>query len=190
MQQDLNKLIILDRDGVINQDRDDYVKTVDEWVPVHGSLEAIGLLSQADYQISIATNQSGITRGYYDIATLNAMHQKMRDLLKPFGGKIDSIFFCPHVDADLCGCRKPKPGLFIDIATHYGLLKNPLDQSLIGIPVVGDTVRDLMAGVVLGAEPHLVLTGKGSTVNQSELPPNTRQHPDLLSFAKTILKNQ
>ena len=105
------KLIILDRDGVINEDRDDYVKSRDEWVPIPNSLEAIALLSQAGYILTIATNQSGIARGYYSISELNAMHQKMIDLLKPLGGKIDSIFFCPHVDEDHCECRKPKPGL-------------------------------------------------------------------------------
>ncbi|NDC65139.1 MAG: HAD-IIIA family hydrolase, partial [Burkholderiaceae bacterium] len=104
----VDKLIILDRDGVINQDRDDYVKSCEEWIPIPNSLEAIALLSQAGYTLTIATNQSGIARGYYSLSELHAMHQKMMDLLKPLSGRIDSIFFCPHTDADQCDCRKPK----------------------------------------------------------------------------------
>lgn len=183
----VDKLIILDRDGVINEDRDDYVKSSAEWIPIPNSLEAIALLSQAGYTITIATNQSGIARGYYSINELHAMHQKMMDLLKPHSGRIDSIFFCPHTDADQCDCRKPKPGLMHQIAKRY--LKNPLNPNLplSNIPIVGDSLRDLLAGTALGASPHLVLTGKGRNVKKAELPKNTQIHEDLMAFAQYVL---
>ncbi len=183
----IDKLIILDRDGVINQDRDDYVKSCEEWIPIPNSLEAIALLSQAGYTLTIATNQSGIARGYYSLSELNAMHQKMMDLLKPLSGRIDSIFFCPHTDADQCDCRKPKPGLMQQIASRY--IKSPVDSTLplTHVPIVGDSLRDLLAGTALGASPHLVLTGKGRGVKKSELPLNTKVHADLMDFAQSIL---
>jgi D-glycero-D-manno-heptose 1,7-bisphosphate phosphatase len=184
-----SKLIILDRDGVINEDRDDYVKSVDEWVPLPGSLEAIALLNQAGYQIAIATNQSGLARGYFTINDLNAMHSKMEKLLKPLGGNIDSIFFCPHIDAHACDCRKPAPGLMKEIALRYQ--RNNLKDPLLGVPVVGDSLRDLQAGVALGASPHLVLTGKGQkTLAKGELPEGTQIHSDLMAFATSLLENQ
>lgn len=184
-----SKLIILDRDGVINEDRDDYVKSSDEWVPLPGSLEAIALLNQAGYQIAIATNQSGISRGYFSINDLHAMHRKMDKLLKPLGGRIDSIFFCPHVDAHHCDCRKPSPGLMKEIALRY---KRPDSKTpLLGIPIVGDSLRDLQAGIALGASPHLVLTGKGQkTLAKGGLPEDTQIHADLLAFANAFLKNK
>ncbi|BEI45199.1 D-glycero-beta-D-manno-heptose 1,7-bisphosphate 7-phosphatase [Polynucleobacter sp. HIN11] len=183
----VDKLIILDRDGVINQDRDDYVKSCDEWIPIPNSLEAIALLSQAGYTLTIATNQSGIARGYYSLNELHAMHQKMMDLLKPLSGRIDSIFFCPHTDADHCDCRKPKPGLMQQIANRY--LKSPANPALplSNVPLVGDSLRDLLAGTALGASPHLVLTGKGRDVNRAELPNNAQIHEDLMGFAQSIL---
>jgi D-glycero-D-manno-heptose 1,7-bisphosphate phosphatase len=172
---------------VINQDRDDYVKSCEEWIPIPNSLEAIALLSQAGYTLTIATNQSGIARGYYSLSELNAMHQKMMDLLKPLSGRIDSIFFCPHTDADQCDCRKPKPGLMQQIASRY--IKSPVDSTLplTHVPIVGDSLRDLLAGTALGASPHLVLTGKGRGVKKSELPLNTKVHTDLMGFAQSIL---
>jgi len=183
----VDKLIILDRDGVINQDRDDYVKSCDEWIPISNSLEAIALLTQAGYTLTIATNQSGIARGYYTLSELHAMHQKMMDLLKPLSGRIDSIFFCPHTDADQCDCRKPKPGLMQQIANRY--LKSPINPALplSNVPIVGDSLRDLLAGTALGASPHLVLTGKGRGVKRAELPSNTQIHEDLMGFARSIL---
>lgn len=179
-----DKLIILDRDGVINEDRDDYVKSAAEWIPIPNSLEAIALLSQAGYTLTVATNQSGINRGYYSLAELHSMHHKMLDLLKPLGGKIDSIFFCPHTDADQCDCRKPKPGLMEQIAKRY--LKNPINPALplMNIPIVGDSLRDLLAGTALGASPHLVLTGKGRKVNPVDLPKGTQIHADLMAYAQ------
>ncbi|ABP35077.1 D-glycero-beta-D-manno-heptose 1,7-bisphosphate 7-phosphatase [Polynucleobacter asymbioticus] len=184
-----SKLIILDRDGVINEDRDDYVKSADEWVPLPGSLEAIALLNQAGYQITIATNQSGLARGYFSINDLHAMHSKMDKLLQPLGGRIDSIFFCPHLDAHACDCRKPAPGLMKEIALRYKKSDNILPLS--GVPIVGDSLRDLQAGVVLGASPHLVLTGKGQkTLAKGGLPEGTQIHANLLAFANTLLDNQ
>jgi len=184
-----SKLIILDRDGVINEDRDDYVKSVDEWVPLPGSLEAIALLTQAGYQIAIATNQSGLSRGYFTINDLHAMHDKMDKLLKPMGGHIDSIFFCPHLDSHGCDCRKPLPGLMKEIALRYK--RSESNTPLQGIPVVGDSLRDLQAGIALGASPHLVLTGKGQkTLEKGGLPEGTHIHADLMAFAQTILEDR
>jgi D-glycero-D-manno-heptose 1,7-bisphosphate phosphatase len=189
MSSNSSKLIILDRDGVINEDRDDYVKSAEEWIPLPGSLEAIALLNQAGYQIAIATNQSGLARGYFSINELHAMHSKMQKLLQPLGGSIDSIFFCPHTDAHACDCRKPAPGLMKEIALRYK--KNGSAQPLQGIPVVGDSLRDLQAGAALGASPHLVLTGKGEkTLAKGGLPENTQIHADLMAFANALLENE
>lgn len=148
------KLIILDRDGVINQDSDDYVKSVDEFIPLPGSIEAIARLSQAGYRVAIATNQSGIARGYYDLDTLNAMHDKLRRELANHGGTIDMIAFCPHGPNDHCDCRKPSPGMYLEIARRF-------DTVLDGVPIVGDSLRDLQAAIQVGASPILVRTGKG-----------------------------
>lgn len=184
-----SKLIILDRDGVINEDSDSYVKTVDEWIPLPGSLEAIALLNQAGYQIAIATNQSGLSRGYFTINDLHAMHEKMDVLLKPLGGRIDSIFFCPHQDSHQCDCRKPLPGMMKEIALRYK--KTDSSMPLTGTPIVGDSLRDLQAGVALGASPHLVLTGKGEkTLAKGNLPEGTQIHADLLAFANSLLENK
>jgi D-glycero-D-manno-heptose 1,7-bisphosphate phosphatase len=188
MSSSATKLIILDRDGVINYDSDEYVKSADEWIPLPGSLEAIAELNQAGFQISVATNQSGLARGLFSITDLHAMHQKMMDLLAPLGGRVDSIFFCPHVDADQCDCRKPLPGLMRDIALRYR--KTDTALPLTGVPIVGDSLRDLEAATVLGASPHLVLTGKGQkTVDAGTLPTGTTVHADLQAFAKHLLRH-
>jgi D-glycero-D-manno-heptose 1,7-bisphosphate phosphatase len=187
MSTSSTKLIILDRDGVINEDRDDYVKSAHEWIPLPGSLEAIALLNQAGYQIAIATNQSGLARGYFTINDLHAMHNKMEKLLQPLGGNIDSIFFCPHIDAHGCDCRKPAPGLMKEIALRYK--RGDSKQPLFGVPIVGDSLRDLQAGIALGASPHLVLTGKGQkTLDKGDLPEGTQIHADLMAFATTLLE--
>jgi len=189
MSTSSSKLIILDRDGVINEDSDDYVKSADEWIPLSGSLEAIALLNQAGYQIAIATNQSGLSRGYFTTSDLHAMHNKMDALLKPLGGRIDSIFFCPHQDSHQCDCRKPSPGMMKEIALRYKKMDSI--QPLTGVPIVGDSLRDLEAGVSLGASPHLVLTGKGEkTLAKGQLPEGTQIHADLLAFANTLLEHQ
>ena len=148
------KLIILDRDGVINQDSDQFIKTVDEFIPLPGSLEAIACLNQAGFTVAIATNQSGISRGYYDVATLEAMHTKLFNLLAPLNGHIDYIAYCPHGPNDSCLCRKPLPGMYQKIAEHF-------KTTLKDVPVIGDSMRDLEAAIAVNARPILVRTGKG-----------------------------
>ncbi|MGN6315860.1 D-glycero-beta-D-manno-heptose 1,7-bisphosphate 7-phosphatase [Trinickia sp.] len=175
------KLVILDRDGVINVDSDAFIKTPDEWVPLPGSLEAIARLNQAGYRIAVASNQSGIGRGLFDMATLNAMHVKMNRAAAAVGGRIDAVFFCPHTAEDQCECRKPKPGLLQSIIERFEI--DPAST-----PVVGDALRDLQAGAALGFPTHLVLTGKGKkTLAAGGLPEGTKVHDDLKAFALTFL---
>ncbi len=167
------KLVILDRDGVINEDSDAYIKSPQEWHPISGSLEAIARLNQAGYRVVIATNQSGIARGLFSLDTLAAIHDKMHQLLAHQGGHIDAIFFCPHEPKDKCVCRKPKPGLLQEIADRYTL-------DLADIPVVGDSLRDLQAAHAIGAWPMLVRSGKGErTLKTQELPADTAIFSDL-----------
>ncbi len=153
----MSRLIILDRDGVINQDSDDYIKSVDEFIPLPGSLEAIAQLCQADYAVMVATNQSGIARQFFTLETLKAMHAKLQLLLAPLGGKIAQFYYCPHGPDEQCTCRKPKPGMIIQIAHDFF----PADGSLSRVFVVGDSLRDLQAGRAAGAQVALVKTGKG-----------------------------
>jgi len=148
------RLVILDRDGVINQDSDHYIKSADEFRPIPGSLAAIARLNRAGYTVAVATNQSGIGRGLFDRDALEAMHAKLRRLLAAEGGEVDHIFFCPHTPEDDCDCRKPRPGLLRRIAEHYGM-------ALAGVPAIGDSLRDLQAARAVGARPLLVRTGKG-----------------------------
>ena len=188
------KLIILDRDGTINFDRDDYVKSPEQWQPLPGALEAIARLNQAGWHVVVATNQSGLGRGLFDATTLNAMHAKMHKLLAAVGGKVDAVFFCPHLPSDRCDCRKPEPGLFKQILDRHGV-----DTNDATVHAVGDTARDLQAAVATGCQPHLVLTGKSEllrgtfadaqvfTSEASEFPIGTRVHWDLAAFAEHIL---
>jgi D-glycero-D-manno-heptose 1,7-bisphosphate phosphatase len=177
------KLIILDRDGVINHDSPDFIKSPKEWQPIPGSLEAIARLNQAGYRVVIASNQSGIARELFDMTILNAIHQKMHALAQQAGAAIDAIFFCPHAAADNCDCRKPKPGMFNEIAQRYNI-------SLKGVPTVGDSLRDLQAGFVAGCTPFLVLTGKGEkTLETGGLPPGTLHFPDLAATVTHLLKS-
>lgn len=148
------KLIILDRDGVINYDSDEYIKSPEEFIPIPGSLEAIARLNKAGYCVAVATNQSGIARGYYSEDTLAQMHAKLERLLQEVGGKIDAIYYCPHGPQDDCDCRKPKPGLLKQILQAYNVQGS-------NIPVIGDSLRDLQAAITVGAKPILVKTGKG-----------------------------
>jgi len=148
------KVIILDRDGVINEDSDEYIKSVDEWVPIPGSLEAIARLTAAGYRVLVATNQSGVARGMFSLHTLAGIHQKMQSAVEGHGGHIEKIFFCPHGPEDHCDCRKPLPGLFHQIAAY-------LNAPLRDIPAVGDSFRDLEAAQSGGAMPILVRSGKG-----------------------------
>lgn len=180
------KLVILDRDGTINEDRDDFVKSPDEWVPLPGALEGIARLNHHGWHVVLATNQSGLGRGLFDMAALNAMHLKMTGMLATLGGRVDAIFFCPHTADEGCECRKPLPGLFEQIAQRYGM-------QMSGVPVVGDTLRDLQAGTVLGCEPHLVRTGKMAGRSDEEVEavaaqvPGTRIHADLAAFADYLV---
>ena len=175
------KLVILDRDGVINVDSDAFIKSPDEWIPIQGSLEAIARLNQAGYRVVVASNQSGIGRGLFDMATLNAMHVKMHRAAAAVGARIDAVFFCPHTAEDQCECRKPKPGMLKMILERY-----EADPAL--TPVVGDALRDLQAGAALGFPTHLVLTGKGKkTLAAGNLPDGTRVHDDLKAFASAFI---
>ena len=177
------KLVILDRDGVINFDSAHFIKSPSEWKPIPGSLEAIAALNQAGYRIALATNQSGISRGLFDMATLNEIHDKMHKALAQCGGRIDALFYCPHANEDNCNCRKPKPGLMEEIARRFG-------TDLDGVPVIGDSLRDLVAGIPLGAKPMLVLTGKGEeTLAAGGLPEGTEVFADLAEAARHIIKN-
>jgi D-glycero-D-manno-heptose 1,7-bisphosphate phosphatase len=183
------KLIILDRDGTINEDRDDYVKSPDEWVPIPGALEAIARLNHAGWHTVVATNQSGLARGLFDTGAMNAVHTKMNQALAKVGGRIDAVFFCPHGPSEGCRCRKPLPGLFEMIAERYGV-------ELTDVPLVGDTLRDLEAGAAVGCQPHLVRTGKGARLDEEQLEaivekvPGAQVHADLAAFAEHLIRSQ
>jgi D-glycero-D-manno-heptose 1,7-bisphosphate phosphatase len=182
------KLIILDRDGTINEDRDDFVKSPDEWVAIPGSLEAIARLNQAGWRVVVATNQSGIGRGLFGASELNAIHAKMNAELAEVGGRVDAVFFCPHAPGDGCACRKPLSGLFEQIALRYGV-------DLSGVPTVGDSTRDLVAGARVGCAPHGVRTGKaqhlgvkiGEAISSDSLPPGTVLHDNLAACVEHLL---
>jgi len=183
------KLIILDRDGTINEDREDFVKSADEWVPLPGALEAIARLNQSGWHTVVATNQSGIGRGLFDMAALNAMHAKMNQMLHKLGGRIDAVFFCPHTMLDACTCRKPLPGLFEQIGERYGV-------DLGEVPVVGDSLRDLQAGIAAGCQPHLVRSGKVAELSTEAMTqlldkvPGTKVHDDLAAFAEALVQRE
>jgi len=181
------KLVILDRDGTLNEDRPDYVKSAAEWVPLPGALNAVARLNHAGWHVVVASNQSGLGRGLFDVSTLNAMHAKMNKLLAAEGGRIDAIFYCPHAPHEGCHCRKPEPGLFEQIAERYGI-------DLKGVASVGDTARDVTAGLTCGCAPHLVLTGKSAGLKGQPLPAafpaNTQVHADLGAFADFLLARE
>src|SRR6188768_1651716 len=167
------KLVILDRDGTINVDSDEFIKTPEEWQPLPGALEAIARLPllrrldelvAVDVDRAVASNQSGLGRGLFDVGSLNAIHAKMHKALASLGGRIDAVFYCPHAPDEGCNCRKPRPGLFEQIGERFGI-----DLKL--VPVVGDTVRDLQAGAAAGCQPHLVFTGKAEALRGQALPP-------------------
>lgn len=175
------KLIILDRDGVINFDSDQFIKSPQEWLPIPGSLEAIARLCQSGYRVVVASNQSGVGRGLFDMSTLNAIHAKMHKLVNQAGGRIDAVFFCPHAADSKCNCRKPKPGLFQEIAlrTH---------RDLRGVPAIGDSLRDLQAAQAVGARPMLVKTGKGmKTLAAGQMPEGTPVFENLAEAVQAIL---
>ncbi|SEN48141.1 D-glycero-beta-D-manno-heptose 1,7-bisphosphate 7-phosphatase [Nitrosomonas marina] len=175
------KLVILDHNGVINQSSEAFIKTPDEWEPIPNSIEAIARLTHFGYRIVTATNQSGIGRGLLDMVTFNAINDKMYKAVAQAGGRIDSIFFCPHTHADKCRCRKPKTGMFEEIMQRYGTdLKNT--------PTIGDALRDLLVADAVGALPILVLTGKGKATRElNKLPPRTQVYDDLAAAVDAIV---
>ena len=181
------KLVILGRDGILNEYREDHVKAPEEFVPVRGALEAVSRLNHAGWHAVVATNQAGIGRGMIDMASVNAVHAYMNQRLQVQGGRIDAVFFCPHTPEEHCDCRKPLPGMMLDIGRRYGV-------DLAGVPVVGDTLRDLQAAAAAGCEPHLVLTGRAAALDEQTLRhivqqvPRTTVHADLGAFAEHLLR--
>ncbi|MEW6120017.1 MAG: D-glycero-beta-D-manno-heptose 1,7-bisphosphate 7-phosphatase [Pseudomonadota bacterium] len=175
------KLIILDRDGVINFDSDQFIKSPDEWKPIPGSLEAIARLTREGWRVVVATNQSGLARGLFEMATLNAIHAKMHKAAAQAGGRIEAVFYCPHSAEMNCDCRKPRAGMLNEIAARYG-------SDLKGVPAVGDSLRDLLAAESVGARPLLVKTGKGEhTLAAGGLPKDTPVFEDLGAAVEHIL---
>jgi D-glycero-D-manno-heptose 1,7-bisphosphate phosphatase len=174
------KLVILDRDGTINHDSDAYIKSPAEWRPIEGSLEAIARLTQAGVRIVVATNQSGIARGLFDTATLIAIHDTLQRAAVQAGGRIDAFFFCPHAADSACKCRKPEPGMLLEVARRFNI-------SLENTYVVGDALRDVQAAAAAGARPVLVLTGRGTATRESaSLPSGTAVFDDLAAFAEHL----
>ena len=173
------KLVILDRDGVINVDSPDYIKTPEEWRPIPGSIEAISLLSNSGFAVYVATNQAGVARGLFSLQTLEAIHRKMLTLVEAAGGEIAGVFFCPHHPGDQCDCRKPNVGLLVQIANHYG-------GSLLSQPFVGDSTKDIEAAKKMRCHPVLVKTGNGEQTIKALTEP-VDCYDDLLSFAKSVI---
>lgn len=184
--QPVVKLVILGRDGVLNEFRDDHVKAPEEWFPIDGALEAVARLNHAGWHAVVATNQSGIGRGMIDMVSVNAVHGHMLKQLQAVGGRIDAVFFCPHMPEEQCDCRKPRPGLLLDIGKRYGI-------DLKQVVVVGDTLRDLQAAQEAGCEAHLVCSGRAAGLDAAQIQdlvdqvPGTRVHADLAAFAEFLL---
>lgn len=177
------KLAILDRDGVINFDSDNYIKSPAEWRPIPGSIEAIARLNQHGYRIAVASNQSGIGRGLFDMATLNAINDKMMEMVFRQGGRIDAVFFCPHTPTEECNCRKPRTGMFEEIANRF-------HAELKGVPCIGDSLKDMQAADAVGAQPILVLTGKGAkTREDGGLPRKTLFFEDLAEASRHLISH-
>jgi len=181
------KLVILGRDGILNEYREGHVTAPEEWVPVPGALAAVARLHHAGWHVVVATNQSGIGRGMIDMAAVNAVHAHLNQLLMVEGGRIDAVFFCPHTPEDGCACRKPKPGMMLEIGRRYG-------ADLAQVPMASDTLRDLIAAQAAGCEPHLVLTGRAANIGDDQLHhmlaqvPGARVHADLAAFAEFLLR--
>jgi D-glycero-D-manno-heptose 1,7-bisphosphate phosphatase len=183
------KLVILGRDGVLNQFRSDHVKSPHEWLPIDGALEAVARLNHAGWHAVIATNQAGIGRGMIDMGSLNAVHSHMMKLLAAHGGRIDAVFFCPHTPEENCDCRKPLPGLMKQIGQRYGV-------DLSAVPMVCDNERDLQAAQAAGCPPHLVRSGRAAALGEHELDrwlaqvPTATVHDDLAAFAESLLRRE
>jgi len=188
------KLLILDRDGTLNRSRDDYVASADEWEALPGALEAVARLNHGGWRVVLATNQSGVGRGMFDMVSLNAIHAKMHRQLAAVGGRVEAIFFCPHAPEDACNCRKPAPGLFQQIGARFGV-------SLAEVPAAGNAVRHVQAAAAAGCPTHLLLTGKSEHLRAQAqrgtvddlaalapgLPPGLQLHADLAAFADWLL---
>jgi D-glycero-D-manno-heptose 1,7-bisphosphate phosphatase len=187
--QPIPKLIILGRDGILNEFREDHIKAPEEWVAVPGALEAVSRLNHAGWHVVVATNQSGIGRGMIDMAAVNAVHAFMMRSLQVLGGRIDAVFFCPHTPEDQCDCRKPLPGMALEIGRRYGV-------DLAMVPMVGDTLRDLRAAQAAGCEPHLVRSGRAAALDAAQLAslveqvPGTTVHRDLGELAAHLLERE
>lgn len=178
------RMVILDRDGVINQDADDYIKSADEWIPIPGSLEAISRLKKAGYLVTVASNQSGISRGLFGEDDLQKIHLKMEQQLAMRGAKFDGIFYCPHGPSDNCICRKPKPGLLLQIAKAF-------DINLSETQFVGDNISDIKAAEMANARSILVRTGKGEYVMEHHPEAiNVPVYDDLAHFVRETLKSR
>lgn len=183
------KLIILGRDGILNEYREDHVKSPSEWVPVPDALEALAWLNHAGWHAVVATNQAGIGRGMIDMASVNAIHAQMMKMAQARGARIDAVFFCPHTPQDHCDCRKPLPGMLLDIGRRYAV-------DLAQVPVVCDTLRDLQAAQAAGAEPHLVMSGRAAHLDEAQLSqmltqvPGTRVHGGLRAMAQYLMRRE
>jgi D-glycero-D-manno-heptose 1,7-bisphosphate phosphatase len=177
------KILVLGRDGTLNAESDDYLHGPEDWQPLPGALDALARLHQAGWRLVIATNQSGLGRGLFDMATLNAVHARMLKTVAQAGARIDAIFFCPHAPDEGCDCRKPAPGLLREIARRYGV---PTAQ----LVLVGDALDDVLAGVAAGCETHLVRTGASQQDLPATLPPGVSVHADLPAFADALLRRQ
>ena len=177
------KLIILDRDGVINQDSDQFIKSPDEWKPIPGSLEAIARLNQWGWRVVVASNQSGIGRGLFGMDTLNAINEKMVKSLAQVGGRLDAIFFCPHTPEENCPCRKPKPGMLLDALRRFG-------ANAAETPMAGDGLRDLRAAKAAGCPRHLLRSGNGAKTQADGIPHDVLPiavHDDLAAMVDALL---
>jgi D-glycero-D-manno-heptose 1,7-bisphosphate phosphatase len=180
------KLVILGRDGILNRYRDDHVKEASEWLPIAGALDAVARLSQAGWHAVVATNQSGIGRGMIDMASLNAVHSHMMKLMAEAGGRIDAVFFCPHTPQEQCTCRKPLPGMILQIIDRW-------DAKAADVPMVGDSLRELQTAQAAGCQPHLIRTGRAADVSEQEIAawcaqvPGTMVHASLGAFADHLL---
>ncbi|MDE2371639.1 MAG: D-glycero-beta-D-manno-heptose 1,7-bisphosphate 7-phosphatase [Burkholderiales bacterium] len=181
------KLVILGRDGILNQYREGHVTAPEEWEPIPGALEAVSRINHAGWHVVIATNQAGIGRGMIDMSAVNAVHAHMNQQLMEQGGRVDAVFFCPHTPEENCDCRKPKPGMMLDIGRRYG-------ADLAQVPMVADTLRDLLAARAAGCEPHLVLSGRAVSIPDDQLEhmlaqvPGTHVHASLGAFAEFLLE--
>lgn len=174
--------IILDRDGVINEDSDFYIKSPEEWRPIPGSLEAIAQLVRGGFSIAVLTNQAGVARGLFDMKTLESINARMLAAVEQAGGRIDVLYFCPHGPNDDCGCRKPRPGLFERFAREQGV-------DLTNVPAIGDSYRDLQAAWATGARPLLVRTGKGLRTLEAHPDPGCPVFENLHEAAQFLLSS-